>query len=102
MVPCQISAISTVDIQNQAGQVPATVTVLPLFHLFPTPSSPPPCPKLQKHQQIIKTHIQDIPLSPYVFYSMLILSITHDVIKRKTMRRLYLDSLIRKKYKRTI
>ena len=41
---------------------------------FPTPSSPSPCPKLQKHQQIIKNHVQDIPLSPHVFHYMLILS----------------------------
>ena len=43
----------------------------PFLPTFPTPSSPSPCPKLQKHRQIIKTHIQDIPLSPYVFHSML-------------------------------
>ena len=63
------------------------VTISPLLPPFPTPSSPSPCPKLQKHRQITKN-----PHSRHTLFtlclSLHVYLITHDIIKR-TMRSLF-------------
>ena len=69
---------------------PIVLQFHPFSPTFPTPSSPSLCPKLQKHQQINKTHVQDISLPHTMsFTSCLSYLITHDIIKRTTNRTLF-------------